>query len=505
MTKLLPRCGGSGFTGVLACAALSLIAGFQPASTAQGAGAPPAQQIEKAADKPGTDAQPGSTRPDWYPSLTREQLKELLEREVAADGASMEERRGAAIKDAARQAFSGATAPANSSYQTFFPVYDPVQQEHYALVVRTWPDSLVVLQRGGDGLEIAMTHYDFLMLSGKFMSGGNPFSDVRRHYSFGLGPNGITMSAMGRFSFPWVSLAVVAAVFLSVGGLLLQRSLRLRRLRKSREKERDAALRTLDAERSRISRELHDGPLQEVYAARNCLIPHPGTTLNQEDLDRTLDTLQSVIMNVRAVCADLKPPALEHLGLEAALSDFLKNIEVDHPLTSFHTTLNVDDQVALREGVDTQIFRVVQEAVFNAMKHGRPTIVRTDVEVHLSGTRIVVANDGAPYRTLAEREAALGYGDGVDLGKRLPSWRISTFWSDGDTDDEIQEETRAHGNGLLNIRDRVESMGGTFEIGVGSGGEGAILSVWVPGKMTIRRGASGLSRMHTRSAKAGRA
>jgi signal transduction histidine kinase len=163
------------------------------------------------------------------------------------------------------------------------------------------------------------------------------------------------------------------------------------------------SLAAAEAERSRWARELHDDTLQGLGILRLTLAAaqrdgHPealGTAVRQ-----ALEQLGSDIANLRGLITDLRPAALDQLGIEAAVMAL-----VDRARRS-GLAVDVSIDLAYEQGrastrhipdLETAIYRIVQEALTNATKHGQAK--RAVVEVHEDerNVRVMVRDDGRGF------------------------------------------------------------------------------------------------------------
>jgi signal transduction histidine kinase len=160
------------------------------------------------------------------------------------------------------------------------------------------------------------------------------------------------------------------------------------------------SLAAAEAERTRWARELHDDTLQGLGILRLTLAAAQrdgkpealGTAIRQ-----ALEQLGSDIANLRGLITDLRPAALDQLGIEAAVMAL-----VDRARSS-GLAVDVSMDLAYEQGrastrhisdLETAIYRIVQEALTNATKHGQAK--RAVVEVHEDdrNVRVMVRDDG---------------------------------------------------------------------------------------------------------------
>lgn len=158
-----------------------------------------------------------------------------------------------------------------------------------------------------------------------------------------------------------------------------------------------------EEERSRWARELHDETLQSLASLR-LILGVAQRTPNRADVDNTITAsishIDSAITTLRSLITDLRPAALEELGTEAAIRALAErasqhgldvNLDIDlayeqHRHPERHTT-----------EVEIAIYRIIQEALTNARKHGaakHATIAITDDETTIG---IAIHDDGKGF------------------------------------------------------------------------------------------------------------
>ena len=165
----------------------------------------------------------------------------------------------------------------------------------------------------------------------------------------------------------------------------------------------DAQMRIVEAqeaERSRLAREVHDGPAQalsnaifQVEVVQRLL--DRDEKLAREELRQLREVLTRELKGVRAYLSQLRPPLLADLGLSGAIAEAATQIE---------TALNVPVGVDLEEGVDALpetveivALRVIQEALQNARKHAQPSSIRIRMARDDSGWTVEVRDDGRGF------------------------------------------------------------------------------------------------------------
>jgi signal transduction histidine kinase len=161
-----------------------------------------------------------------------------------------------------------------------------------------------------------------------------------------------------------------------------------------RQRQRLAAA---EAERQRWARELHDETLQSLSALRVGLSTAKRSG-NRETLEQAvasaIDHLEEGITNLRALITDLRPASLDELGAAAAIHALGERAE-RHGI-DVDVSIDLADDRHIPE-IETTMYRIVQEALSNASKHGKAT--RAVVEVHEQDQSILVSvrDDGCGF------------------------------------------------------------------------------------------------------------
>lgn len=160
-----------------------------------------------------------------------------------------------------------------------------------------------------------------------------------------------------------------------------------------------------ESERARISRELHDELGQLLSGLRlglNYLETQArALTFGQIDHIGMLKELVDTTMDaVHRIASDLRPPVLDELGLHAAL-EWLTESFTQRTALPCELRLNIPE--ALLGELDTErstaIFRIVQESLTNASRHGRASRVVVELDAHDDHCHLAIADDGCGMDT----------------------------------------------------------------------------------------------------------
>ena len=236
-------------------------------------------------------------------------------------------------------------------------------------------------------------------------------------------------SAWDRYKgYVFATLAVLLAQTLLIAGLLVQRARRRQaeeqvrggqaELQKSYARIRDLGARLLDAqegERARIARELHDDVSQQLAVLEIDLellgrvVPMAEEELANEAVHR----VRGVAKSVHDLSHRLHPAKLRLIGLVAALNGLQRELaQPDLGITFTHDSV----PSVLPSEITVCVFRVVQEALQNAIKYSRARHISVDLTGSPEGLRLTVADDGIGF----DVEKAWGKGLGlISIGERL--------------------------------------------------------------------------------------
>ncbi len=182
----------------------------------------------------------------------------------------------------------------------------------------------------------------------------------------------------------------------------------MRRLEAERRRSSSAALKAQEEERARVARDLHDqvnqsltGVLLRLEATRSEAPPEL-----EPELEETSRLAHQAMDELLTVARQLRPTALDDLGLRAAIAGLVSQVSLPGLSASFDCR---DDPSALEPDLQLVIYRVSQEAIGNAVRHSGAG--RIDVTLERHGERFVltVADDGSGF-TFEQATSGLGLG-----------------------------------------------------------------------------------------------
>lgn len=166
-------------------------------------------------------------------------------------------------------------------------------------------------------------------------------------------------------------------------------------------------LSTQEDERTRISRDLHDGLGQSLTSILLRLRVLEDQTLSEEaraNVSSIRQVTADSLDDLRRLVHETRPPVLADLGLTAALEKQLRNAQ---QASGIDMTLEWrgPDGARLPSDVETVLYRVIQEAVTNIMKHATASHVKVAVTVGPADVTAVVTDDGIGFE-MANRRIA---------------------------------------------------------------------------------------------------
>ncbi len=167
-----------------------------------------------------------------------------------------------------------------------------------------------------------------------------------------------------------------------------------------------------EEERKRLSREIHDGPAQMManVMLRSELVERiyaeNGIDEAMKEIRDLRKMVRSSLAEVRRIIYDLRPMALDDLGLVPTISKYLKNFQEHSGLNiSFR---NIGREIRLPSEMEVAIFRFIQESVQNAYKHAEPSQVTVKIELKPTKAMAIIKDDGKGFDPEEKKEGSFG-------------------------------------------------------------------------------------------------
>ncbi len=180
-------------------------------------------------------------------------------------------------------------------------------------------------------------------------------------------------------------------------------------------------------EKKHLARELHDG-INQLLVSSKCHLELLSNKIDQPELQQHLvksqHSLMTAINEVRHISHQLRPSALDDIGLQAAMNSLLQDFKA-------HSGVEVESSLTTASGklkseVATTLYRVAQESLTNIGKHANANKVSVILQQMGNMLQLIIRDDGVGF--------------------------------------DVSTAMRKQGIGLRNMRERVEFIGGDFEI-----------------------------------------
>lgn len=198
----------------------------------------------------------------------------------------------------------------------------------------------------------------------------------------------------------------------------------------------------IEQERKRIARELHDSVSQQLFAA-TMMISAISEIADKQDLSisKQIKQIESTIGNaqteMRALLLHLRPIDLADQRLEQGIENLLRELDSKIPM-KIERNLS---KTKLESGIEDHLFRIVQEAISNTMRHSQATKLNVYLNQDINMVQLKIVDDG------------LGF--------------------------NVKEGMQKGNYGIRNMNERVLSLGGNYNI-VSMPGKGTTIDIKIP-------------------------
>lgn len=187
-----------------------------------------------------------------------------------------------------------------------------------------------------------------------------------------------------------------------------------------------------EEERKRVAREIHDGPAQSM--ANVVLRTEVCEKLLETDhlaVKNELQELRAIVkislQDVRRIIFDLRPMALDDLGLVPALTRYLETLKERYNILI--EIKSSENQKRFNPTIEVAVYRVIQEAVMNTIKHANAGKISVKIDIEPNSIIVLVKDNGIGFEA-----------------------------------DKFLESPRNDSYGLLGMRERLEILGGQLSI-----------------------------------------
>ncbi|MCE5171583.1 sensor histidine kinase [Paenibacillus profundus] len=163
-------------------------------------------------------------------------------------------------------------------------------------------------------------------------------------------------------------------------------------------------------ERQRLARELHDAVSQQLFA-----ISMTATAVRRtldKDFDRAerqvelIEEMASVAQSeMRALLLHLRPVHLEGKGLAQGIAELIRELQSKIPI---EILCEMDEHIELVKGVENHLFRIVQEALSNTLRHSKATRMEIKLQNRDDFVRLFIRDNGVGFDWSDKKQASYG-------------------------------------------------------------------------------------------------
>jgi len=213
--------------------------------------------------------------------------------------------------------------------------------------------------------------------------------------AFGYEDQSLVLRFTQRFDLYVLGTLIVVIVFGGgLSGWLWWRLSKERRRREAISRSRRYLAEGREKERERLAQEIHDGPVQDLHGLHMQIKALSGPSDSQ--FEGLGDELMRVTGELRAMSADLHPPALQRFGLPAALRSHADRLHDRY--TDLTIELNLPEECpSLSDDHALPVFRIAQEAMNNATQHGQADCIQVRLECDEETLELDIQDDGEGF------------------------------------------------------------------------------------------------------------
>ncbi|MCP3027430.1 sensor histidine kinase [Halobacillus sp. A5] len=239
-------------------------------------------------------------------------------------------------------------------------------------------------------------------------------------------------------------LSVIEEKMKKIEGKFSSQAEMAQKLASERAEEREKSLQeVVIQERNRLARELHDSVSQQLFAASMLMsaVNENRSLEQEEELKRQLAMVENMIhqsqLEMRALLLHLRPVALKGKSLSEGSEELLAELTQKVPMEVDWTV----EPLSLDKGIEDQLFRILQEAVSNTLRHAKADSLQVMLIERDKHIILRVVDDGVGFN--------------------------------------VEESKATSSYGLQNMKERAIEVGGTVKV-ISLEGEGTRLEVKVP-------------------------
>jgi signal transduction histidine kinase len=307
----------------------------------------------------------------------------------------------------------------------------PAKLLSYEAILAELGENLIKANSGNEALELLLKNDIAVVLMDVSMPGLDGFElaeMIRQHPRFQqiaiIFISAVHLTDIDRLqgyqrgAVDYISVPVIPELLrakVSVFAELHRKTRELEMLNQELRRLSNALIVSQDEERRRIARELHDGLGQELSAAKMLMdgLSNPNLSLQWKEnaASEGSATLGRAIQQVRTVSHLLHPPLLDEVGLCSALQQYLEGFT---KRSGIETSVNLPSRELPRfkPELETAIFRIIQEALTNVLRHSEARKAWITIDALDSQVTVTIRDDGKgiPKHVAELRSGSVGIG-----------------------------------------------------------------------------------------------
>ncbi len=237
----------------------------------------------------------------------------------------------------------------------------------------------------------------------------------------------ISFTILPPFYMTWWFRTIAIMLFFSIGPLIYYRRVTVLKREKKRQEEFSKELiMSQEQERRRIAAELHDSLGQNILIMKNhALLALESIASNSNvegHLNEILKEASETLDEVRKISYNLRPYQIDRFGLTESLRSMLKDLSKAALLNVEYSVEDIDGFIPAE--FEINVYRMVQEALNNAVKHANAASVNVEVKNDGNGITIRIEDDGAGFDVSSLNSSSEKRG-GMGLSGMVERARIS--------------------------------------------------------------------------------
>ena len=199
----------------------------------------------------------------------------------------------------------------------------------------------------------------------------------------------------------FIFVLVIALIMIVLGTILYfsrKRKLEAQAETKRQEQFTFQLLQNTEEERNRIANELHDSVNHDLLNIKNTLI-------NGKNIE--VKTVENVIEEVRNISKNLHPAVLQNIGFEASIESLCERLTNEAGL---FTTCDIEYEKKLSRSKELQLYRIIQEALNNTLKHGKANAAKVIVVSSESKLHVEIKDNGNGFNVTEQMSSSKSFG-----------------------------------------------------------------------------------------------